>query len=192
MLGGCGRSSTAELGFWFEPVSYSSPLLSGPLTAEDMAVIEKIARLEIVAAFDGLRVTLSDRQNVRYRIRVVQDIPDDRMLRKASVPGESRAIRGLGGSGAVNFTYFAGGALAYAPESATRADLVEAIGRGVGRSAVHEFTHLLLPNLQIDGGDRGSYEYYAASRPEQYFGAMRWAEARPLLDARWGRRLAAD
>ena len=72
-----------------------------------------------------------------------------------------------------------------APEQATRAAIVAAIGRGIGRTAVHEFTHQLLPQAPIhDSQDVRSYEYDSAARREQYFGEMHWALARPLLEAR--------
>jgi len=104
-----------------------------------------------------------------------------------AIAGESRAIRGFGGVGAVSFFFLASGAVASAPDSADRAALVDAIGRGVGRAAVHEFVHQLLPLAPIhDSGDVQSYEYASASRREQYFGAMRWGPARPLLQRAYG------
>jgi len=118
----------------------------------------------------------------------VQDVLDERhRFRKMSVAGESRGSRQYGGAGTVNFSYFAGGALVFAPAGTTRPALIEAIGRGVGRGAVHEFTHLLLPDAPVHSRNRTSYEYYAASRPEQYFGPMGWDLAAPLLAARFGR-----
>jgi len=178
----------ASLGFWFEPVSFASPALGGAVTPEDLTRIEQVARAEIAAAFTNLHVTVTDRREARYRIRVVQDVLDERhRFRKMSVAGESRGSRQYGGAGTVNFSYFAGGALVFAPAGTTRPALIEAIGRGVGRGAVHEFTHLLLPDAPVHSRNRTSYEYYAASRPEQYFGPMGWDLAAPLLAARFGR-----
>ena len=80
-------------------------------------------------------------------------------------------MSGLGGQGAVSFSWLAGSALGYAPEDATRSDLLDAIGRGIGRSAIHEFTHLFLPKEAIHGSrDIRSYDYHSATRREQYFG----------------------
>ena len=181
------RPRSATLGFWFEPVSYASPVLAGPVTSGDMAIIETIARAEVAAAFQGMNIIVSDQRDARYGVQVVQDLLDKRMrTRKVSIAGESRVVRGFGGRGAVNFTYMAGAAIVYAPASASRREIIEAIGRGIGRAAVHEFTHQLLPNTQIDGThDRLSYEYGAASRPEQYFGTLHWDVAGPLLAARF-------
>ena len=181
------RARSAALGFWFEPVSYASPLLGGPVTPADLAIIETIARAEIATAFQGLNIIVSDRRDARYGVQVVQDLLDQRIrTRKVSVAGASRVVRGFGGRGAVNFTYMAGAAIVYAPASASRGEIIEAIGRGIGRAAVHEFTHQLLPNTPIDGTpDRLSYEYGAASRPEQYFGTLHWDLAGPLLAARF-------
>lgn len=182
------RPRSAALGFWFEPVSYESPVLGGPVTPPDLAVIQTIARSEIVTAFRGMSITVSDRRDARYGVQVVQDLLDQRMkTRKVSVAGESRVVRGFGGRGAVNFSYMAAAAIVYAPASASRDEIVVAIGRGIGRAAVHEFTHQLLPNAHIDGThDRLSYEYGAASRPEQYFGTLHWDLAGPLLARRFG------
>ena len=181
------RPHTVALGFWFEPVSYTSPVLEGPVTASDIAIIETIARAEVATAFQGMNITISDRRDARYVVQVVQDLLDQRMrLRKVSVAGESRVIRGFGGRGAVNFTYMAGAAIVYAPASASRREIVDGIGRGIGRAAVHEFTHQLLPHAPIDGThNRLSYEYGAASRPEQYFGTLHWDLAGPLLAAKF-------
>lgn len=177
----------AALGFWFEPVSYASPVLEGPVTPGDLAIIEAIARAELATAFQGMNIVVSDRRDARYGVQVVQDLLDQRMrTRKVSVAGESRVVRGFGGRGAVNFAYMAGAAIVYAPASASRREVIEAIGRGIGCAAVHEFTHQLLPDVQIDGTqDRLSYEYGAASRIEQYFGTLHWDLAGPLLAARF-------
>ena len=181
------QERVARAGFWFEDVSFESSRLGGPLTREDVARIAHVARSELTAAFAGLRVTLSGRQDARYRVRVVQQLLDRRFKREVAIAGESRAIRGFGGVGAVSFYFLASGAVASAPDSADRAALVDAIGRGVGRAAVHEFVHQLLPLAPIhDSSDVQSYEYASASRREQYFGAMRWGPARPLLQRAYG------
>ena len=59
----------------------------------------------------------------------------------------------------------------------------------VGHSTrtIDEFVHQLLPLAPIhDSSDVQSYEYASASRREQYFGAMRWGPARPLLQRAYG------
>jgi hypothetical protein len=183
---GCERRA-ATLGFWFEDVSFQSPVLGGALTEDDLRVIERVAREELAIAFGGLDLALSDRKDARYRVRVTQTIRENRMRREAVVAGESRGVPWLGGMGAVNFTYFASGAIVFAPSSATRADIIAAIGRGLGRGAVHEFAHQLIRGAELhESGDRGSYEYYAASREEQYYGAMHWDIAGPLLEKKYG------
>ena len=85
----------------------------------------------------------------------------------------------------MSFTFLASGAVGYAPSNADRASMIEAIGRGIGRSAVHEFTHQLLPTAPIhDSTDAQSYEYASAARSEQYYGELRWNLAWPLLQQR--------
>lgn len=179
-----GRDVTA--GFWFEPVSYESQVLGGPLTAADLDTIASVARAELATAFQDFRFTLSDRRDARYRVRVVQELVSQAMHRKTWIAGHAFAS-GFGGAGEVSFLYFASGAQAYAPPDLPRSELIAAIGRGIGRGAAHEFAHLI-GYVAHASRDRGSYEYHAASRLEQYFGPMHWATAGPLLEKRLGRK----
>jgi hypothetical protein len=175
----------AEAGFWFEDVSYESSKLGAPVSLEEIETIERVARSELARAFHGLRLTLSDRRDATYRVRVVQEVLDRRFRRVVEVAGESRAVSGFGGQGAVNFGFLASGAVAYAPDDASRPSMIEAIGRGIGRAAVHEFTHQFLPRAPIhDSTDARSYEYASATRSEQYFGELHWDLALPLLQQR--------
>ena len=175
-----------HVGFWFEPVAYESSRLGGALTADELATIARVARAELVGAFSGFNVAISDRRDAPYRVRVVQDLRDERMERDAWIAGEARAMS-FGGVGAVNFLFLANGAMVYAPDGATRDELIHAIGRGIGRAAAHELAHALLPKADIhDTSDRRSYEYDSAARVEQYFGDMRWDVAAPLLQRRLG------
>jgi hypothetical protein len=179
------QSPAVEAGFWFEPVTFRSARLGGALTPADLATIETVARGELTRAFAGLPIRLSDRRDALYRLRVVQAVYDPRMRGRWGVAGASNALAGLGGRGEVSFDFLAGGATASAPEDASREDIVAAIGRGIGRTAVHELTHQLLPTAPIhDSPDVRSYEFDSAARAEQYFGEMRWAIARPWLEER--------
>jgi hypothetical protein len=175
----------AETGFWFEDVKFASPRLGAPVTRAEVEGIERVARAELASAFAGLRVALSDRRDASYRVRVVQELRDRRFRRVVNIAGESRAVSGFGGLGAVSFDFLASGAVAYAPADSTREAMIEAIGRGIGRAAVHEFTHQLLPTAPIhDSTDVSSYEYQSATRREQYFGELHWDVAWPLLQQR--------
>ena len=175
----------ADAGFWFEEVNYTSPRLGAPVTGAEIETIARVARSELAKAFQGLRITLSDRRDATYRVRVVQRLRDQRLRRDLEVAGESRAVSGFGGQGAVSFDFLASGAVAYASEDASRASIIEAIGRGIGRTAVHEFTHQLLPTALIhDSADAQSYEHESAARSEQYYGELRWNLAWPLLQRR--------
>ena len=181
------RSETrvADAGFWFEDVKFASPRLGTPITDADVETIAQVARSELAKAFRGLPITLSDRRDATYRVRVVQRLRDQRLRRDLEVAGESRAVAGFGGQGAVSFAFLASGAVAYAPDDASRASIIEAIGRGIGRTAVHEFTHQLLPTAPIhDSADAQSYENESAARSEQYYGELRWNRAWPLLQQR--------
>jgi hypothetical protein len=181
------RSETrvADAGFWFEDVKFASPRLGAPVTSAEIETIARVARSELSKAFQGLRITLSDRRDATYRVRVVQRLRDQRLRRDIEVAGESRAVSGFGGQGAVSFDFLASGAVAYAPDDASRASIIEAVGRGIGRTAVHEFTHQFLPTAPIhDRADAQSYENESAARSEQYYGELRWNLAWPLLQQR--------
>lgn len=182
------RPAETEAGFWFDRVTFRSVRLGGEVTATDLATIEGLARAELASAFAGLPIRFSNRRDAFYRIRVTQEVRDPRFRGNWGVAGASRAVSGLGGGSDVSFAFLAGGATGSAPEEARRDEIVAAIGRGIGRTAVHELTHLLLPQAPIhDSRDVRSYEFDSAARHEQYFGEMHWDFARPLLAARLAR-----
>jgi hypothetical protein len=85
----------------------------------------------------------------------------------------------------VNFLVGALGAVTYAPANASRAEIVEGIGRGLGRAAVHEFGHAIVSANHSQ--DENSYEYRSSDRPSQYYGEMHWASAGLVLRERFGR-----
>ena len=185
-----GEPRTA--GFWFEPVRYESARLGGALTHAELSTIDAVARREIARAFAGLRIELTDRRDASVNVRVLQEVRDPRFRRDVQVAGASRAIAGFGGGGAVNFTLLANAAIGYAHASDARPAMVQAIGRGVGRAAVHEFAHQLFPSAPLhDTADPRSYEFGNAARREQYYGDMHWAHAWPLLQKRVGMAVAS-
>lgn len=180
------RGRVIEAGFWFEDVSFQSARLGGPLTAAEIALAHDTALAELATAFEGLRIRVTGNRLARYHVRVVQALLDQRVAWTVNVAGQSRGMSGFGGGGLVNFTLLANGALVYAPDHLDRPGIVEAIGRGIGRSAAHELAHQLLPHAPIHASrNRASYEFYAASRPEQYFGSVGWDLAGPLLKAKF-------
>ena len=179
-----------ELGFWLEPLSFDSPRIGAPISPAEYEVIEKVARAEIAAAFEDFDVTVTANRQARYRVIVVPHLRDNRLLRRSGTyAGESRAVAGFGGSGAVSFEFVANGAMVFAPDDASRAGIVESIGRGVGRVAIHEFLHQLLPKFAVhDSKDRESYEGNSPALIEGYFGDLHWDIARPALEQRIKRR----
>jgi hypothetical protein len=184
-LTACDSRQAAEVGFWFEPVSFDSPRL-GALTAVDMDAIVATAIGEIHRAFAGLPITISQNRTARVRVRVVQEIYDPSFIRQVAVAGASRSLTGLRGDGAVSFYFLASGALTFAPEDGDRGAIVVAIGTGIGRTAVHELVHQMFPTAPIhESADVSSYEYASAARAEQFYGPMRWNLARPLLEKRF-------
>lgn len=185
VLAGRARPADVEAGFWFDDVTFRSARLGGSLTREDLRAIERTARAELERAFAGLPIRVTGRRDATFRIRVAQEVRDRRLRGSWGVAGESFAVPGLGGHATVSFLFLASGATAQAPDDLSRADLLDAIGRGVGRTAAHELAHLLLPTAPIhDSTDVRSYEFDSAARREQYFGDMRWSLARPWLEER--------
>jgi hypothetical protein len=183
------RRGPVEITFWFEPISEdvrrSVPdRLSPGISERDLAVIETTAREEVVRAFREFPVVLSTDRVETYRVRVVGLLENA----VAGASAESHLIAGLGGQGFVNFQLHAHGAVTYAPPGASRDDIVEGIGRGIGRAAVHEFAHQLLGHGTAidDSEDVQSYEYGSAVRQEQYYGPVRWDIAAPMLRDRFG------
>lgn len=175
-----------ELGFWMESQSFQSSRIGDPVTETEYLTIDRIARAEIAVAFAPYDVTVSANRQARFRVVVLPQLHDMRLRRRrAAHAGESRAVAGFGGSGAVNFEYVANGAMVFSPEHASRETVIEALGRGVGRVAVHEFLHQLLPKSAIhDSKDPRSYEGNSAARVEGYFGELHWDIAAPLLQRR--------
>ena len=182
------RSERADLSFWFESIGDDARTtlpdrLSGDISPEDMNAIEAIAREEIVDAFREYPISVVGRTGALYHVRVVDSL-------QSSMGGsaESYVFPGMGGQGYINFRSLAHGAVTYAPPDADRSEVVAAIGRGIGRAAVHEFTHQLLGRqANIDAStDIQSYEYGSTNRREQYYGRIRWDIAAPLLRRKFG------
>ena len=189
VLAACGPRAV-ELGFWLAPLSYQSPRIGAPLTQPEFATIDRVAREEIATAFKDFEVTLTTNRNARFKVEVVPELKDwDRSASMGNWAGQSRAIAGFGGSGAVNFEFAANGAMVFAPADASRAEIIETIGRGVGRIAIHEFAHQLLPKHPVDSStDSSSYEGNSAAIREGYYGELHWDIARPWLEARLKRK----
>ena len=188
------RDHVVTAGFWFEDGMtfdlHDPKRMGGPLTPEEQQRIVTIARGEVEHAFAEFRIDVNDRKDAFYRVAVSQIIRPSRRstARYSGASGQSLVLGPLGGSGVVNFYLLAAQAMAFAPAAATRADIVDAIGRGVGRAAVHEFAHQILPHGPMHNtGDEASYEYWSANRKAQYYGAMHWSVARPKLVERLAR-----
>lgn len=189
------RDHVVVASFWFDQGPFAirgfEPARGGgELPANEMAIVEAHAWSELRAAFSELRVRFISERDAMYRVQVVQDLPRvpwSPYWRMLAAAGESRSVRPIGGRGAVSFGVLADNAVAYAPPGATRATILEGIGRGVGRAAAHEFAHQFFPVFQIhDSRDVASYEYGSAARAEQYYGQLRWDIAWPLLVDRFG------
>ena len=179
----------ARAGFWFDQVTFDLPHLraagfGGPLTADERQTIESIAWSELRTAFAGLRIEFSDDRQAHYRVCVLQQFAEGR---DTGAAGASRVLRPLGGAGTVNFLMLGSQAVSHAPPGADRQAIVEAIGRGIGRGAVHEFAHQIVPHVALDDSqDPTSYEYGFSSRPAQYYGEMRWDNAWAALVEKLG------
>ena len=185
-----GDSRRIPAAFWFDGVTPASVTvvserLSAPLTAADLLAIESDARRELQVAFDHTRLQFTDAPSPAFRVRVV---PQPEHGRSFPAAGESRAFGGIRGNGTVNFNVVALGALAYADGSSNRQTLLRAIGRGVGRTAVHEFAHQILGPAGMDGtADPLTYEH-GDLRAEHFYAALHWGPAAARLQQRIGLR----
>lgn len=182
------RSGAANLSFWFETISDDARTtlpgrLSGRISLDDMKVIEAISREEIVHAFRQYPISIVGRAAGLYHVRVVDSIDSF-----TGGSAESYVFPGMGGQGYINFRSLAHGAVTHAPPDADRHEIIAAIGRGIGRAAVHEFTHQLLGRqARIDDStDIQSYEYGSTTRHAQYYGHIRWDLAEPMLRRKFG------
>lgn len=188
------RDHVTEAGFWFdEGVTFELPHLQAagfrdPIVAGEQRTIRALARAELQEAFSDFRLAVSDDHGAPYTVSVVQEFPASR-LTPFGAAGQSIVLAPLGGRGSVSFQILGSLAVTQAPPGATRQQIIEGIGRGIGRAAAHEFAHQLLPNVQIDAStDDRSYEFEAAARPAEFYGSMHWDLARTFLERRLGRR----
>ncbi len=186
-------SHTPSAGFWFQRDDLRLPgvvadRIGGPLTRDELLSIQQLARAEVERAFEGLAITVTSDEGSFWRVVVVETLPASRNSQTPRA-GESLAMGFLGGSGAVGFDFVAAQAASFAGPDETRPSIVAAIGRGVGRVAVHEFMHQMLgTSIGHNDADPDSYEHGRPDRRSQYYGELRWTTARPLLEQRFGVR----
>jgi hypothetical protein len=181
------RASSAPLSvsFRFESGALELPAaaaatLGGPLTRGEGERIERVARQELARAYQGTRLAISDATDAFWHIDVRNSIRGaGRAIPNA---GHAVVLGPLGGMSEVNFTVLAASAIRLAPAGASRADIVEGIGRGVGRAAVHELAHQIVSTTAMDSDtDPDSYEYRSFSRRSQYYGELHWGGAWPVI-----------
>jgi hypothetical protein len=174
----------------FGPAPELAKALGAGLAPDEVELIKQLAANEVEHAFRGLRIHLTGERRAFWRVRVVPSVVWRSFNGRARInaAGASWGFGPLGGAAFVNFNTLALHAVRYAPSNASRRDIVEAIGRGVGRSAVHEFAHMITGGAQIDNAtDERSYEYRTADRASQYYGTLHWANAWPVLQQRVGK-----
>jgi len=179
------------VGFWYEAHAFALPddvvaRLGGPLLVAEIATIERISRSEIERAFSGLRIAISDQRTGFWRVQVLPSVSVGRR-RPFPVAGASVGLGLLGGRASLGFNTLVVNAIHYARDGAPRQEIIDAIGRGVGRAAVHELAHQVTGGLALDNRtDRNSYEYFSADRASQYYGTLHWTTAGSLLRKRIG------
>jgi hypothetical protein len=180
-----------DVGFWYEefPFTFSpavTAVLGGPLTASEIDAIKQLSRDELTHAFSGLKVRFRDGREARWTITVQLAIQRRKGQRLPNA-GETFAMGPLGARSVIDFTEVLMAAIAHAPAGIARQQLVEGIGRGAGRVAVHELAHGILGAGAMDNQtDDHSYEYFTHNRPSQYYGELHWARAWPVLVERVG------
>jgi hypothetical protein len=186
LLTGCG-SRTATAGFWYDDTPFALPAhaaeqLGGLLTDGELESIKAISRAEVERAFTEFNIHIVADHAAFWRVGVERSL-----RRRGPLPnaGESMALGFMGGVGGVSFDAVTLKAVQYAPPRASRQQIIEGIGRGIGRVAVHEFAHQILNAADLhNSADESSYEYPSPDRAAQYYGELHWSTARPLLAQR--------
>ncbi len=192
-------NATIAAGFWWADTPFvlsagDAARIGGQLTPGELTSIKATSRDEVRRGYAGLRIDITDRHAAFWRVAVVGvplTVTRNRTTYPFSFAGESRVFGPLGGSGSVAFPILAHNAIEYAPQGASRRQIVDGIGRGIGRAAIHEFAHQALgpDNLSFldNRTDSDSYEYASADRPSQYYGELRWTTAWPVLQEKFSR-----
>lgn len=184
-------SVVLEVGFWFEDVTFELSGLDlqemgGPIDEQEQALIHGLARKELETAYSDLRVRFTENRRARHRVRVVQGLVEAMSKMSRGAAGQTHAMVFWGDS-TISFFIAVRGALFNAPPGATRRDKLEGIGRGIGRTAVHELAHQLVGTESAHSDDDRSYEYGSPDRIGQYYGPMHWSTAWEPLQKRLGR-----
>jgi hypothetical protein len=167
--------------------------LQSPLTPAELSVIKRLAHAELERAFSGLPVAINDSRRGFWRVRVVPTFVPPRSINgrgRAVIPtaGASYGFGPLGGGAFLNFNTIVVNAHRYAAPGSSRQEIIHGAGRGLGRAAVHELAHMMLPGVPIDlRTDKNRYEYFSADRASQYYGELHWGAALPLLQQKIGR-----
>jgi hypothetical protein len=190
---GCSTVPTAGLWYQDDALALSADArdrLGGALTSDEAESIKQLSRAEVERAFSGLRITVTTHQKAFWRVAVVQSLAARRSQNRINLPaaGESVAMGFLGGTGAVDADMVATEALYYAPPETSRYIIIQGVGRGIGRVAVHEFMHQMLGAWAAhNNSDLNSYEYGRPDRPSQYYAELHWTTAWPLLVKKFGK-----
>ena len=160
--------------------------MGGALTGDEMESIKQLSRVEVEQALAGLRIAVSTNQGAFWRVAVLQSLKRS-TNRQLPATGESMAMGFLGGTGAVDFDMIATAAIHFAPPAASRQHIIQGIGRGIGRVAVHELMHQILGAAAgHNDTDSNSYEYGSPDCQAQYYGELHWTTAWPLLRSKLG------
>ncbi|MGH9387238.1 MAG: hypothetical protein ACRD2N_23455 [Vicinamibacterales bacterium] len=174
------RGVVVETGLLIDGVTFDiseldAKQLGGRVTDEERAMMRRVVWEQVQTAYAGLRLRFTENPNAFYKVRLVQGtlVASSKMSSGAS--GETYSLGPLGGISQVSVTIAVRGAFAYAPDGATRRDILEAIGRGVGRTIVHELGHQILGSRHPHSTDVRSYEYGSPDRIGQYYGPIHWS-----------------
>ena len=180
----CSANTPPSAGFWYEDGAFTLPAdlasrLGGPLAPGEIETIKRVSLDELRQAFARLRVTVTAAPPALWKVRVVDVVPQQGGLPTA---GQSMSLGVMGGNGWVGFQTLTLSAVNHAPAGTVRRQVIEGIGRGIGRAAAHEFAHQILGRaMPDDKADSGSYDYFTSDRPSQFYGELHWAGAWPLL-----------
>jgi hypothetical protein len=171
----------------FDISALDAQQLGGPVTEDERAMMRATVWSELRTAYDGMRIRFTVNPDAFYKIRVVQGTLVAASRMSSGAAGETYTLGPLGGFSTVSVGIAVRGAFAYAPEGATRRVILEGIGRGVGRTIVHELGHQIVGSRYPHSRDDRSYEYGSPDRIGQYYGPIHWSSWQEPLQNVGGR-----
>jgi hypothetical protein len=167
VLGGCIKATPVRVA-----VSFGSNWALGPIVMTDgeTATIKQVALETLREAFNGFQVEFSEGNAGERAIRLDRNL----MRTGATQIGANVSSVSLDGVYLTLLTVAGCKDLASCPGK-TRAEMVTALGRGIGATAAHELGHQAGFGFGIDARCDDCYDAGSAKSYAHFFGTKRWS-----------------